>query len=117
MKGRRIGKPHLVGELLDRAPFILQELACPCSKHAVLDLAMVGVDGELLKQCGVGCDEPSGESAPGLDELSNGCLCPKGFCERARQEHAARCPGRRSALTVTSLSPPVSAHFRARLSW
>jgi cobalamin biosynthesis protein CobW len=41
----------------------------------VNEFGEVGVDGELLKQCGVGCDEPSEEAAPGLYELSNGCLC------------------------------------------
>jgi len=41
----------------------------------VNEFGEVGVDGELLKQCGIGCDEPTGESAPGLYELSNGCLC------------------------------------------
>lgn len=41
----------------------------------VNEFGEVGVDGELLKQCGIGCDEPNGESEPGLYELSNGCLC------------------------------------------
>jgi cobalamin biosynthesis protein CobW len=43
----------------------------------VNEFGEVGVDGELLKQCGVGCEETEGEgSANGaLYELSNGCLC------------------------------------------
>jgi cobalamin biosynthesis protein CobW len=41
----------------------------------VNEFGEVGVDGELLKQCGIGCDESNGEREPGLYELSNGCLC------------------------------------------
>ena len=40
----------------------------------VNEFGEVGVDGELLRQCSVGCEEE--ESAAGsLYELSNGCLC------------------------------------------
>jgi cobalamin biosynthesis protein CobW len=40
----------------------------------VNEFGEVGVDGELLRQCGIGCEE--GESAAGtLYELANGCLC------------------------------------------
>jgi cobalamin biosynthesis protein CobW len=40
----------------------------------VNEFGEVGVDGELLRQCSVGCEEE--ESATGsLYELSNGCLC------------------------------------------
>ena len=40
----------------------------------VNEFGEVGVDGELLRQCSVGCEE--GESAAGqLYELANGCLC------------------------------------------
>jgi cobalamin biosynthesis protein CobW len=41
----------------------------------VNEFGEVGVDGELLRQCGVGCEgEEASESGP-LYELSNGCLC------------------------------------------
>ena len=35
---------------------------------------MYGVDGELLRQCSVGCEEDSSAATP-LYELANGCLC------------------------------------------
>jgi cobalamin biosynthesis protein CobW len=40
----------------------------------VNEFGEVGVDGELLKSCTVGCEEEDSESGP-LYELSNGCLC------------------------------------------
>jgi cobalamin biosynthesis protein CobW len=40
----------------------------------VNEFGEVGVDGELLRQCSVGCDEDASASTP-LYELSNGCLC------------------------------------------
>lgn len=39
----------------------------------VNEFGEVGVDGALLRECGIGCDE--GSSEPGLYELANGCLC------------------------------------------
>ncbi len=41
----------------------------------VNEFGEIGVDGELLKQCGVGCEETEGGEAGALYELSNGCLC------------------------------------------
>jgi cobalamin biosynthesis protein CobW len=40
----------------------------------VNEFGEIGVDGELLRQCSVGCEEEASESGP-LYELSNGCLC------------------------------------------
>lgn len=40
----------------------------------VNEFGEVGVDGELLRQCSVGCEEEASEVGP-LYELSNGCLC------------------------------------------
>lgn len=40
----------------------------------VNEFGEVGVDGELLKQCGIGCEEAEGSEGQ-LYELSNGCLC------------------------------------------
>jgi cobalamin biosynthesis protein CobW len=42
----------------------------------VNEFGEVGVDGELLRQCGVGCDDTTVANESGaLYELSNGCLC------------------------------------------
>lgn len=41
----------------------------------VNEFGEVGVDGELLRQCGIGCDEGVGSDGGALYELSNGCLC------------------------------------------
>jgi cobalamin biosynthesis protein CobW len=41
----------------------------------VNEFGEVGVDGELLKQCGIGCEEADGGESGALYELSNGCLC------------------------------------------
>ena len=38
----------------------------------VNEFGSLGVDAELLRGCGLGCDE---EAGPGLYELANGCLC------------------------------------------
>jgi cobalamin biosynthesis protein CobW len=40
----------------------------------VNEFGEVGVDGELLRNCSVGCEEEASETGP-LYELSNGCLC------------------------------------------
>ncbi len=43
----------------------------------VNEFGEVGVDGELLRQCGIGCDTERESAGAGgtLYELSNGCLC------------------------------------------
>lgn len=40
----------------------------------VNEFGALGIDGELLRGCGIGCDE-SGEDNGQLFELANGCLC------------------------------------------
>lgn len=40
----------------------------------VNEFGEVGVDGDLLRQCSVGCDEDASAPTP-LYELANGCLC------------------------------------------
>src|SRR6218665_468062 len=35
----------------------------------------LGIDGEILKACGIGCDEDGNEVEGQLYELANGCLC------------------------------------------
>jgi cobalamin biosynthesis protein CobW len=41
----------------------------------VNEFGEVGVDGELLRQCGIGCDDGETDASGSLYELSNGCLC------------------------------------------
>lgn len=44
----------------------------------VNEFGELGIDGELLRSCGIGCDEngePNGEAAGQVIELANGCLC------------------------------------------
>ena len=44
----------------------------------VNEFGELGIDGELLRSCGIGCDEngePNGEVAGQVYELANGCLC------------------------------------------
>ncbi|HKP61955.1 MAG TPA: cobalamin biosynthesis protein CobW [Polyangiales bacterium] len=41
----------------------------------VNEFGEVGVDGELLRQCGIGCEAEGGEGEGALYELANGCLC------------------------------------------
>ncbi len=41
----------------------------------VNEFGEVGVDGELLRQCGIGCDEGEESAGGALYELANGCLC------------------------------------------
>jgi cobalamin biosynthesis protein CobW len=41
----------------------------------VNEFGELGIDGEILKGCGIGCDESGTEQAGQLYELANGCLC------------------------------------------
>ncbi len=44
----------------------------------VNEFGELGIDGELLRSCGIGCDEngePNGEAPGQIYELANGCLC------------------------------------------
>ncbi|MGN6230290.1 MAG: cobalamin biosynthesis protein CobW [Trinickia sp.] len=41
----------------------------------VNEFGELGIDGEILKGCGIGCDEAGSEQAGQLYELANGCLC------------------------------------------
>ena len=40
----------------------------------VNEFGELGIDGEILKGCGIGCDD-QGEPTGQLYELANGCLC------------------------------------------
>jgi cobalamin biosynthesis protein CobW len=41
----------------------------------VNEFGELGIDGEILKGCGIGCDDEGNEQAGQLYELANGCLC------------------------------------------
>lgn len=41
----------------------------------VNEFGELGIDGEILKGCGIGCDENGRETEGQLFELANGCLC------------------------------------------
>lgn len=41
----------------------------------VNEFGEIGVDGELIRQCGVGCEDESADPTAPLYELANGCLC------------------------------------------
>ncbi|WDD94200.1 cobalamin biosynthesis protein CobW [Burkholderia sp. FERM BP-3421] len=41
----------------------------------VNEFGELGIDGEILKGCGIGCEDAAGETAGTLYELANGCLC------------------------------------------
>lgn len=41
----------------------------------VNEFGELGIDGEILKGCGIGCDETGQETEGQLYELANGCLC------------------------------------------
>lgn len=41
----------------------------------VNEFGELGIDGEILRSCGIGCDEDGGERPGQLYELANGCLC------------------------------------------
>ncbi|MFM0022088.1 cobalamin biosynthesis protein CobW [Paraburkholderia azotifigens] len=41
----------------------------------VNEFGELGIDGEILKGCGIGCDEDGNETEGQLYELANGCLC------------------------------------------
>ncbi|TKC88306.1 cobalamin biosynthesis protein CobW [Trinickia terrae] len=41
----------------------------------VNEFGELGIDGEILKGCGIGCDDEGNEQVGQLYELANGCLC------------------------------------------
>jgi len=41
----------------------------------VNEFGELGIDGEILRGCGIGCDDGDGERAGQIFELANGCLC------------------------------------------
>lgn len=41
----------------------------------VNEFGELGIDGEILRGCGIGCDENGNETEGQLYELANGCLC------------------------------------------
>src|SRR5258708_4531047 len=41
----------------------------------VNEFGELGIDGEILKGCGIGCDDEGNEREGALYELANGCMC------------------------------------------
>lgn len=41
----------------------------------VNEFGELGIDGEILKGCGIGCDDDGNEREGALYELANGCMC------------------------------------------
>ena len=41
----------------------------------VNEFGELGIDGDILRGCGSGCDDAAGEQAGQLYELANGCMC------------------------------------------
>lgn len=41
----------------------------------VNEFGELGIDGDILRGCGIGCDDAAGEQAGQLYELANGCMC------------------------------------------
>jgi cobalamin biosynthesis protein CobW len=62
------GKTTLLRHILDNANG---------RKIAVIvnEFGELGIDGDLLRGCGVGCDEETNQDPCNLYELANGCLC------------------------------------------
>ena len=62
------GKTTLLRHILDNAEG--RRIAV-----VVNEFGELGIDGEILKGCGIGCDESGAEAAGQLYELANGCMC------------------------------------------
>ena len=62
------GKTTLLRHILDNANGL---------RIAVIvnEFGELGIDGEILKGCGIGCDEDGNELPGALYELANGCMC------------------------------------------
>src|SRR5690606_40902617 len=41
----------------------------------VNEFGELGIDGDILRGCGIGCEDEQGEQGGQLYELANGCLC------------------------------------------
>ena len=41
----------------------------------VNEFGELGIDGEILRGCGIGCDDEGNEREGALYELANGCVC------------------------------------------
>ncbi|SDC55257.1 cobalamin biosynthesis protein CobW [Paracidovorax valerianellae] len=62
------GKTTLLSHILDNADG--RRIAV-----IVNEFGELGIDGEILKGCGIGCDESGNEREGALYELANGCMC------------------------------------------
>ena len=88
----------------------------------VNEFGELGIDGEILKGCGIGCDDADGaqgEATGQLYELANGCLCctvqeefyPVTFASRTLGNPSGKC-----GTTLASSDSVVSAELRITMS-
>ncbi len=78
MQSRKIPATIVTGFLGSGKTTLLRELLANAQGRRIAvivnEFGELGIDGELLRGCGIGCDE-NGEENGQLYELANGCLC------------------------------------------
>ncbi|OYQ40285.1 cobalamin biosynthesis protein CobW [Rhodoferax sp. TH121] len=78
MQTRKIPATIVTGFLGSGKTTLLRELLANAQGRRIAvivnEFGELGIDGELLRGCGIGCDE-NGEENGQLYELANGCLC------------------------------------------
>ncbi len=78
MQTRKIPATIVTGFLGSGKTTLLRNLLTNAQGHRIAvivnEFGELGIDGELLRGCGIGCDE-NGEENGQLFELANGCLC------------------------------------------
>ncbi|WP_294770936.1 GTP-binding protein, partial [uncultured Rhodoferax sp.] len=78
MQTRKIPATIVTGFLGSGKTTLLRELLANAQGRRIAvivnEFGELGIDGELLRGCGIGCDE-NGEENGQLFELANGCLC------------------------------------------
>ena len=82
MQTRKIPATIITGFLGSGKTTLLRHLLTHANGRRIAvivnEFGELGIDGELLRSCGIGCDEngePNGEYVGQVVELANGCLC------------------------------------------
>ena len=82
MQTRKIPTTIITGFLGSGKTTLLRHLLINANGRRIAvivnEFGELGIDGELLRSCGIGCDEngePNGEYVGQVVELANGCLC------------------------------------------
>ena len=82
MQTRKIPTTIVTGFLGSGKTTLLRHLLTNASGRRIAvivnEFGELGIDGELLRSCGIGCDEngePNGQYVGQVVELANGCLC------------------------------------------